>query len=168
MCYKSHFRRIRLLLLLEPYMFRPNWSSSGVQVVGETTAPLSRCYTLHFKGVKYLQNILKYHATIIFLYARVVHIPLFYHCSSNVTYILLVCWFSLVLHVAVLNILCSWFCFYIRCRVCALLTGVHFQQCSEYWVMFITVSFVCKLFFYLFCICGIFLIFRTLLERNTG
>jgi hypothetical protein len=38
--------------------------------------PLSRCYTLHFKGIKYLQNILKlllnYHSVIILLYARVV------------------------------------------------------------------------------------------------
>jgi hypothetical protein len=35
-------------------MFRASWLlSSGVQVVEETTAPLSRCHTLHFKGVKY-------------------------------------------------------------------------------------------------------------------
>jgi membrane protein YdbS with pleckstrin-like domain len=27
--------------------------SSGVQVVDETAGPLSRCYILHFKGVKY-------------------------------------------------------------------------------------------------------------------
>jgi hypothetical protein len=31
-------------------------------------------------------------------------------------------------------------------RACVLLTGVHFQQCSEYWVMCINVSFTCELF----------------------
>jgi hypothetical protein len=41
-------------------MFRPNWLPlSGVKVVEETAVPLSRCYTSHFKGVKYLQNIFK-------------------------------------------------------------------------------------------------------------
>jgi hypothetical protein len=53
----------------------------------ETAAPLSRCYTSHFKGVKYLYNILKlflqYCAVIISLHARVV----------GLLHILLVCWF---------------------------------------------------------------------------
>jgi hypothetical protein len=35
-------------------MFRSNWlRSSGMQAVEEITASLSRCYTLHFKGIKY-------------------------------------------------------------------------------------------------------------------
>lgn len=44
-----------------------------------------RCYTLHFKGEKYLQSILKYHAVIILLHAHVV----------GLEYTLLVCWFFL-------------------------------------------------------------------------
>jgi hypothetical protein len=63
---------------------------------------------------------------------------LFYHCSCNVTYILLMCWFFLVLCVTVLKVLnvsCSWFCFYIGGRMYVLLTSVSFLQCSEYWVM---------------------------------
>jgi hypothetical protein len=49
---------------------------------------LPHCHTatLHFKGVKYLkvnEDILKYHAVIIWLYAHVV----------GLVYILLVCWF---------------------------------------------------------------------------
>jgi hypothetical protein len=50
-----------------------------LQVVEETAAPLSRCYTLHFKGVKYLQNILKYHAMIILFYERVVGVMCVYN-----------------------------------------------------------------------------------------
>jgi hypothetical protein len=50
---------------------------------------------------------------------------MFYHCGCNVTYILLVCWFSLVLCV-VLNVSCNWL-FYIVGRVCVL-TGVHFLR----------------------------------------
>jgi hypothetical protein len=46
-------QNIRLFLLFEHYMFRPNsLPTSGVQVVEETATPVSRCYTLHFKGVK--------------------------------------------------------------------------------------------------------------------
>jgi hypothetical protein len=136
-------------------MFRPNWLPSlGIQVVEETAAPTSRCYTLHSKGVKYLYNIfksfIKYHAVIVLLSARVVGlvclwyiimgyisiILYFYHCSFNITYNLLVCWcLSFVLCVAVLNVSSSWFCFYIGGRMCLLLTGVHFLLCSEYWVM---------------------------------
>jgi uncharacterized membrane protein len=49
-------------------MFRPNCLPSlGVQAVKETAAPLSRCYTLHFEGVKYLENIVKYNAVSILL-----------------------------------------------------------------------------------------------------
>jgi hypothetical protein len=48
----SHSKNIRLLLLFEHYMFRPNWPSSNAQGLEESTAPLSRCYTLHFKVVK--------------------------------------------------------------------------------------------------------------------
>jgi hypothetical protein len=37
-----------------PPVILPNWlPSSGVQVVEETAATLSRCYTSHFKGEKY-------------------------------------------------------------------------------------------------------------------
>jgi hypothetical protein len=54
-------------------MFWPQWLSSGVQTVEETAAPLSCCYTSHFKSVKYLQKhfkiISKYQAMIILLYA---------------------------------------------------------------------------------------------------
>jgi hypothetical protein len=35
--------------------------------------------------------------------------------------------------------MCSWLCFYIGCRASVLLTGVHFLQCSEYWVMCVNV-----------------------------
>jgi hypothetical protein len=51
--------KMHLVLLFELYTFQPNWPSAGVYVVEETAALLSHCYTLHFKGVKYLQNILK-------------------------------------------------------------------------------------------------------------
>jgi hypothetical protein len=68
-------------------MFRPNWlPSSGAQVVRETATPLSHYYTLHFKGVKYLQIILKlflkYYVMIILLNANVM----------GLMYILLVFW----------------------------------------------------------------------------
>jgi hypothetical protein len=41
----SRFKSMRLLLLFKHYMFRPDWPSSGIQVVEETAAALSRCYT---------------------------------------------------------------------------------------------------------------------------
>jgi hypothetical protein len=58
-------------------MFRNNWlPSSGVQVVGEIAAPLSRRCTSHFKDGTVLKCILKlflkYLAVIVLLYARVV------------------------------------------------------------------------------------------------
>jgi hypothetical protein len=69
---------------------------------------------------------------------------LFYFCK---------CWFlSFVLCVAVLVVLCIGSVFIWGSRVYVLLTGVHFLQCSEYWVMTITmfVSFICKLFLLIF------------------
>jgi hypothetical protein len=65
------------------------------------------------------------------------------YCSLTVVVTLLTFYwcigFSLVLCVAVLNVLHSWFCFYIGGKVCVLLTDVHLLQCSEYWVMCINV-----------------------------
>jgi hypothetical protein len=55
--YKSALALLTLPVQLpfEHHMFRLNWLlSSGVQFVGEIPAPLSLCYTLHFKCVKYL------------------------------------------------------------------------------------------------------------------
>jgi hypothetical protein len=56
-------------------MFRPNWlPSSGVQIVEETAAPLLRCYTLDFEGIKYLKTLfLKYHAVTVLLYVKRLH-----------------------------------------------------------------------------------------------
>jgi hypothetical protein len=56
-CIKIHISKAFVSLLFDHCMFRPNrLPSSDVQAVGETAAPLSRCYTLHFKGVKYLKR----------------------------------------------------------------------------------------------------------------
>jgi hypothetical protein len=42
------------LLSFQHYMFRPNWlPSSVIQVVKETAAPLSHCYSLHFNFATY-------------------------------------------------------------------------------------------------------------------
>jgi hypothetical protein len=66
-----------------------------------------------------------------------------YGCSITFVIVLLTfCWcvgYSSVLCVAVLTVPCSWFCFYIGDRMCVRVTGVHFLQCSEYWVMCINV-----------------------------
>jgi hypothetical protein len=54
--------------------------------------------------------------------------------------VFLVCWFlSFVLCVAILVVSCSGSVFKKGGGVCVLLTGVHFLQCSEYWVMCINV-----------------------------
>jgi hypothetical protein len=67
-------------------MFWANWPSD-VQVVEETAASLSCCYTLHFKSVKYMHSILKLflkcHAVIILLYACVVGLVYLYYIMMD-------------------------------------------------------------------------------------
>jgi hypothetical protein len=73
-------------------------------------------------------------------------ILLFCHCSCNVTY----CWcagFPLVLCVAVTNVACILFCFYIVGNVCVLLIGVQSLQCSKYLVMCINICVSCVSYF---------------------
>jgi hypothetical protein len=53
---------------------------------------------------------------------------------------------SFVMCVAVLNVSCSWLFVYRW-----MLTGVHFLQCSEYWVMCINVSVIHTLFLQTLC-----------------
>lgn len=85
------------------------------------------------------------------------YVLLFSYYSYNASYILLVCWFFFSAVVGVLNVLCSWFCFNIGGKVCVFLIGFHFLQCSEYWIMCISVCHSCLCYFHWFCICGIFI-----------
>jgi hypothetical protein len=40
-------------------MFWPNWPSSDVQFIEEAAGLLLRCYTWHFKGLKYFLKFFK-------------------------------------------------------------------------------------------------------------